>query len=92
MAVSRALPTQQWWGSHPRSSGISPHLASSLGAARGPWELGPPWGTSDVSPLPPWPPALLDRHSCACGYRWAQHLLGVPKGTLTLSVGNHQVW
>ena len=52
---------------------------------------GPPWGTSGVFPLPPWPPALLDRHSRAWGYRWAWHLLGLPKGTLTFSIGSRQV-
>ena len=79
-------------GLTPQELGHQPSPGQLPGGCPRPRDPGPPWGASDVSPLPPWPPALLDRHSSACGFRWAQHLLGLPRGTLTFSIGSRQVW
>lgn len=84
---------------HPAVAGLTPQElwhqpppGQLPGGCPRPRDPGPPWGASDVSPLPPWPPALLDRHSRACGCRWARHLLGLPRGTLTFSIRSRQVW
>lgn len=45
-----------------------------------------------MSSRPRWPLTPLDHHSRAPGYTWAWHLLGLSKGSLTCSIGDHEVW